>query len=230
MVETFSQSSFHKLLGLLAPEREAAGEKYENLRQRLIKFFEWRNCEMAEELTDTVFDRVMQKIAEGEQINNVTGFSATVAQFVFKEYLRRNERQNQLIEGAPEIQNIKASEPVETDENSSVRLICFDKCLKEFSDENRKFIIAYYDTDERTMINSRKKLAEEMKVSLNTLLIKACRLKAKLEDCTLSCSSSRQFYVEKFSNIRTFNFIGILGSRSGNRTAGLWQNYRKKLY
>ena len=190
MLETISPSSFDKFLALLDADRDQAGEKYENLRQRLMKFFEWRNCEMSEELADTVFDRVMRKIAEGEQIQNVTAYSATIAQFVFKEFLRSNQRQNQLIEDAPEVQNLKAIEANEEDESSSLRLNCFDKCLKELSDENRKFIIGYYDTDEKTMINSRKKLAEEMRASLNTLRIKACRLKAKLEDCTRECCHS----------------------------------------
>lgn len=187
MTEIFSQNSFDTFLELLDADREQAGEKYENLRQRLIKFFEWRNCEMAEELADTVFDRVMRKIAEGEQVQNVTAYSATIAQFVFKEYLRTNQRQNQLIEDAPEVQNLRTKESNNKDESSNLRQNCFDKCLKEFSAENRKFIIAYYDTDEKTMINSRKKLAEEMNSNLNTLRIKACRLKAKLENCTFEC-------------------------------------------
>jgi hypothetical protein len=62
--------------------------------------------------------------------------------------------------------------------------------LAEFDAENRKFIIAYYTTDEKTMIAARKKLAEEMNSNLNTIRIKACRLKAKLEDCTLECCHS----------------------------------------
>lgn len=187
MTETFSPSSFDKFLDLLASDREQAGEKYENLRQRLIKFFEWRNCEMPEELTDIVFDRVLRKIAEGEEIQNVTAFSAKVAQFVFKEYLRSNERQNQLIEDAPEIQNIKAKETIIEDGATDLRQTCFDKCLAQFSQEDRKFIIAYYDTDEKTMIASRKRLAEQLGTNLNTIRVRACRLKSKLENCTLEC-------------------------------------------
>jgi DNA-directed RNA polymerase specialized sigma24 family protein len=184
--QTPTQINFDKFLVLLDADREQAGVKYENLRQRLIKFFEWRNCEMPEELTDIVFDRVLKKIDEGEQIQQVTAYSATIAQFVFKEYLRSNERQNQLIEDAPEVLNIKVQEPFAND-FTLTRQNCFDKCLSEFDAENRKFIIAYYDTDEKTMINSRKKLAEEMSSSLNTIRIKACRLKAKLENCTKEC-------------------------------------------
>lgn len=55
------------------------------MRARLIKFFEWRNCESADELTDEVFDRVVKKIASGEQIQNINAYAATVAQFVCKE-------------------------------------------------------------------------------------------------------------------------------------------------
>lgn len=187
MEEILSQNSFDKLLSLFASDRDEAGANYEKLRMRLVKFFEWRNCEMSEELTDVVFDRVLRKITEGEEIQNVTAYSATIAQFVFKEYLRSNERQNQLIEDAPEVQNLKAKEIISGDDAIDPRQNCFDKCLAEFSEENRKFIIAYYDTDEKTMIASRKRLAQELETNLNTLRIRACRLKSKLEDCTLKC-------------------------------------------
>ena len=39
---------------------------------------------------------------------------------------------------------------------------CLEKCLDEFSDENRRLIVAYYDTNERTMIEARKRLADKM--------------------------------------------------------------------
>lgn len=84
MKKIITQTGFDKLLATLDADREAAGAKYESLRRRLIKFFEWRNCETAEELTDTVFDRVIKKIAEGEEIQNVGAYSATVAQFFLK--------------------------------------------------------------------------------------------------------------------------------------------------
>ena len=105
MAEILTQTGFDKLLATLDADREQAGAKYESLRARLIKFFEWRNCESAEELTDTVFDRVMKKIAAGEQIQNIEAYAATVAQFVFKEDYRRRERLFESIEDAPEIAN-----------------------------------------------------------------------------------------------------------------------------
>lgn len=188
MAEILTQTGFDKLLATLDADREQAGAKYESLRLRLIKFFEWRNCESAEELTDTVFDRVIGKITEGEQIQNIAAYSATVAQFVFKEDCRRRERFFQSIEDSPEAEiSAQANEFVKDAEIEDARMNCLEKCLAESSDENRRLVIAYYDTDERTMIATRKSLADKMEISLNVLRIRVCRLKAKLENCTRDC-------------------------------------------
>ena len=188
MAEILTQTGFDQLLATLDADREQAGAKYESLRARLIRFFEWRNCEMADELTDAVFDRVIKKIVDGEQIQNIAAYSATVAQFVFKEDCRRRERLFESIEDAPEAQiAAQANGSVEESETEDKRMNCLEKCLAEFSVENRRLVIAYYDTDERTMIATRKRLADEIKISLNVLRIRVCRLKAKLENCTREC-------------------------------------------
>ena len=188
MDNVLTQTGFDKLLATLDADREQAGAKYESLRVRLVKFFEWRNCESAEELTDTVFDRLVKKIQAGEQIQNINAYAATVAQFVFKEDCRRATRLFQTIEDNPAIENLTATGKLaETDETDDARFDCLEKCLTEFSDENRRLITAYYDTDEQTMIATRKRLADSLEVSLNTLRIRVCRLKAKLEVCTKDC-------------------------------------------
>ncbi len=183
MANGIDQTGFDKLLLLLDANRETAGAKYESLRLRLVKYFEWRNCETAEDLADTVFDRVIKKLSEGEEIQNVNAYSTTVAQFVFLEFSRSRAHFAENIEDNPNI----AAQEIETDEQGENRLVCLDKCLAEFSDENRKLIIAYYDTDERTMIAARKRLCDSMNISLNTLRIRVCRLKSKLEICTFDC-------------------------------------------
>jgi DNA-directed RNA polymerase specialized sigma24 family protein len=183
-----TQTEFDKFLALLDDDREQAGVKYERLRVRLVKFFEWRNCETPEELTDTVFDRVTKKITAGEQIQNINVYAVAVAQFVFKEDCRKRTHLFHSIEDNPGMENlIVANSPAELNETDDLRLDCLDRCLAEFSDEQRRLVTAYYDTDERTMIAMRKRLAEASGISLNTLRIRVCRLKAKLEDCTKNC-------------------------------------------
>jgi hypothetical protein len=80
--------SFAKLLAILAPSPESAGEKYEQLRRQLIKFFEWRGSHISDQLADETLNRLARKIDEGEQIEkNVTAFSFGIARFVFLETL-----------------------------------------------------------------------------------------------------------------------------------------------
>ena len=197
MADGIIQTGFDKLLFLLDEDRETAGARYESLRVRLVKYFEWRNCERAEELADTVFDRVIKKLSEGEEIKNINAYSATVAQFVFKEFSRSAEHFAENIDDEPHLQIASKSDEInEDDEKNEQRLKCLDKCLAEFSDENRRLIIAYYDTDEKTMIAARKRLCDSMNISLNTLRIRVCRLKSKLENCTFDCCrKSSEFHL-----------------------------------
>ena len=42
-----TQQAFDRLLACFDSDRERAGEKYENLHCKLVKFFEWRACAVA---------------------------------------------------------------------------------------------------------------------------------------------------------------------------------------
>jgi DNA-directed RNA polymerase specialized sigma24 family protein len=187
VADSFLQTDFDKFLELLDANRETAGVKYEALRVRLIKFFEWRGCETAEELADTVFDRIQRKIAEGERIQNINAYSVGVAQFVFKENLRNPARQSESLEENPNVQNFAEKSGTPDDRSENLRFDCLEKCLSAMDLETRKLLIAYHDADDRTMIPARRRIAESLEISLNTLRIRVCRLKSKLENCVLDC-------------------------------------------
>jgi DNA-directed RNA polymerase specialized sigma24 family protein len=186
--DLLTQTAFDKLLALLDADRERAGARYEALRARLIKFFEWRDCDDPEELADAVFDRVTKKIEAGESVRNVEAYAATVAQFVLKEDARSPSRRSQSIEDNPRLENqLAAGGAAAPDETDEVRLACLDECLAELSAEQRRLVTAYYDTDERTMIEARRRLAAAEGISPNSLRIRVCRLKARLEECAKEC-------------------------------------------
>lgn len=188
MENVLTQAGFDKLLATLDADREQAGAKYELLRRRLVKFFEWRNSETPEDLADTVFDRLIKKITAGEQIQNINAYSTSVAQLVLKEDYRRSGRLAQTTDDDPQIESLVAAARFsEPDDYADVRLDCLEKCLVKLGPASEHLVRAYYDTDERTMIATRKRLADSSDVSLNTLRIRVCRLKAKLEDCTIDC-------------------------------------------
>jgi hypothetical protein len=72
----------------LSPDREEAGRKYEVLRTRLVRFFEWRGCNLPDVRTDQTIDRVIRKINEGQVISNLTPYFLTVARLVAGRHCR----------------------------------------------------------------------------------------------------------------------------------------------
>jgi hypothetical protein len=47
---------------------EIAGQKYEQIRRKLVRFFEWRACSGADELADATIDRVIRGLVEEKEI------------------------------------------------------------------------------------------------------------------------------------------------------------------
>src|SRR5262245_45392253 len=91
--------AFATFLTLLSPDPELAGEKYEELRRQLIKFFEWRCSFLADQLADETLNRVVRKIQEGEKVEkNILALCLGIARFVFKEYLRHPENRRVEVE------------------------------------------------------------------------------------------------------------------------------------
>jgi hypothetical protein len=58
MEARLTANAFAKLLDCLSADRERAGEKYEDLRRTLIRFFEWRGAPFPEEHADETFNRI----------------------------------------------------------------------------------------------------------------------------------------------------------------------------
>lgn len=178
---------FDEFLKTLDADRDEASEKYLRLRERLERFFEWRNCENIEDLTDIVFDRTAKKIVEGEKLLNVEAYCVSVAKFVLLENRREVFRTEELDETSSKV---IANGPGNEKDLSDIRFKCLDSCLGQFPLDDRKLIIGYFDTNETTMISTRKSLAESLGITLNSLRIRVCRLKSKLESCTKQCCES----------------------------------------
>jgi len=185
MDDSSLQGKFDAMLRLFDADRDAAAIKYEALRTRLIAFFEWRGCVNAEDLSDICFDRLQNKGFSGEDIENPNAYTATIAQFVYREYLRSPDYRSGSFDD--ENETIPEPETVVYEEPDDADLVCLDDCLNDLSPNDRQLIIEYYNTDERTMIASRKRMADAMSCTLNTLRIKVCRMKSKLEVCVRDC-------------------------------------------
>src|ERR1700704_1461891 len=127
MAAALSAETFTKLLVSLDPDRERAGEKYEDLRRTLIRFFEWRGAPFPEEQTDESFNRVARKLGEGIEIKNIGGYCYEVARLVLYEALKGPDRKHDSLE-AMNVE-VAAAEAGNAAEEKEMRLGCLDHCL-----------------------------------------------------------------------------------------------------
>lgn len=169
------------LLNAFDSDPDEAGKKYAQLRERLNRFFEWNGVEEADELADEALDRLARRIAnttsDADAINNPTQFVGGIARLLVRENWRKRQRTERTF---ATLGRTVADGSEDTEENEE-RTACLDTCLKELSAENRSLICRYYGADGLTLIESRKKLADELAMSLNALRNRAMRLRIELE-------------------------------------------------
>jgi RNA polymerase sigma factor (sigma-70 family) len=179
---TLTAEAFAKLLACLDPHPDRAGEKYETIRQTLVKFFDWRGAHFPEDCADETLNRVTRKIDEGETIKDVPTYCHGVARMVFLETLKSPDRRRTDFEELPPLA-IAAPEP----EDPDPRQECFHRCLHALPEDSRRLILQYYQDEKRTKINNRQALAERLGIPLNALRNRAQRVRDKLENCVQQC-------------------------------------------
>lgn len=193
-MQDIQKKDFDFLLDWLDSNKNEAGLKYENIRQKLLKFFEWRGCFAAEECTDQTFDRVMSKISNGEEIRtkNQYLYFLGVARNVLLEHLKAQKKKSASIdEVSPSQMPSVDPEEVENEqfreEMWQKRLGCMKRCLQALPEDKRVMITGYYQGERRTKIENRQKLAQWLQLSENALRIRTHRIRDELETCIKDC-------------------------------------------
>jgi len=182
---TLTTEAFDNLLAVFHPHRDSAAQKYLEVRTNLVRFFEWRGCPFPEDHADETFNRVARKIAAGEDIQKPAGYVMGVARLLVLEIIKSLSRQR---EALGEYQH-SHSELADVPESES-RIECLQKCLQQLSSDNRELIIQYYQGDKREKIENRRKLGERLGVAINTLRMRAQRLRERLQGCVEECVSA----------------------------------------
>jgi DNA-directed RNA polymerase specialized sigma24 family protein len=174
---------FEALLAQLGPDRNQAGERYETIRRKLVRLFEWRGCTTPEDLTDETFNRVARRMAEGIELksNDPYGYFCGVAHLVYKEVLRRALREHRALESGDWLPAGDADD----EEPMDRRLECLRRCLDGLPREQRDLVLRYHQGQNH--IHSRQALASELRIPLNALRIRVHRVRRKLEDCVDAC-------------------------------------------
>lgn len=177
--------AFTKLLDRLDVNREQAGEKYEDLRRILTRFFEWRGAPFPEEHTDATFNRVARKLDEGVKIENIGGYCYQVARLVCLESFKGQDSRGASLETA-HLETVAAATTNEGEEKER-RLACLDDCLHGLPAESHELVLEYYQDEKRERIDRRKVLAARLGLRRDALANRAQRLRDKLEQCVYGC-------------------------------------------
>src|SRR5216683_127768 len=87
------QTAFRQFLQWLDEGVDSGGEKYLEMRRRLVSYFDRKNCLSPDELADETLNRIARRLEEQGAITDVAParYCYIVAKFVFLEYLRRAE-------------------------------------------------------------------------------------------------------------------------------------------
>ena len=187
------EAAFHRLLEWLDQGAESNGERYVEIRERLVSYFGRRNCPAPDDLADETLNRVARRLEEQVAIDDVgpAHYCYIVARFVLLESLRERARE------AASLNDIRAGlqSTDRPDEGAAERertMECLERCLAASSAAERELIREYYRTDEGAAKVQRKRLAERLALTPNSLAIRAWRLRHRLERCVRECRKRRQ--------------------------------------
>ena len=193
-------AAFDRILAELDPDRERAGERYEFIRQKLMKFFQWRGCPAPEDYTDRTIDRVARRLEEGAEVQGRDPylFFHGTAINVLREHWKESERHgvDALDDLAPS--KTPAEDPLEMRTRQEerldheVKLECLNECVRSLPSEQIEMIQQYHQHDGGAKIEQRKKLAAQLNIPLNALRIRTYRIRQELEACILNCTRRLQ--------------------------------------
>ena len=157
----------------VAPDRDRGAQRYEKIRDRIIRIYRTRGCERADEVADESLERFARKAKKLRQTykGDPALYIYAIAKRVHQEILRK------------ESQTI--TPPPERDDTGEVELrhAWLEHCLQLLKPESRDLILRFYYGEKREKIENRKTLAAELGITPRALSLRALHIRQKLFDC-----------------------------------------------
>lgn len=177
-----SAEAFRRFLAWLDEGADSDGERYLEMRRRLVAYFDRKRCSSPHDLADETLTRVARRLEEEGAITDAVPaqYCYIVARYVFLEHLRSVGRRAEF--DGPALAS--PADPLAVDERP---FACLDRCLDALASEDRSLILAYYASNEGNRIEARRTLARQRGLTSNALSIRACRVRARLEACVREC-------------------------------------------
>ena len=172
--------AFEQFLGWLGPDPEAAGQKYESIRHRLITMFRARRCLFAEDLADVTIERVAHKLDDLS-----TRFTGDPARYFFGVAKKIYLEHQQAISAAARLRS-EFSPPAQTDDDElEDRLKQLDEALATIPSSDRELILGYYTGTGPNKISHRRALAEQIGIRPNALRLRVFRIRKEIKNYML---------------------------------------------
>ena len=193
---TLTPHALDLLLNWLDENAESDGQRYLEMRRRLVAYFDRKGCASPDELADETLNRVARRLEEESDIESGTParYCYITARFVFMEYLREKQKQT-FVSDEMQRRSAPRHQPAASmndDQGGKEGLLdCLGQCMEKLPSKNREMILRYYSGKERVKIENRRALADELGVTMNALSIRACRVRDKLEICVKECASGK---------------------------------------
>ena len=192
------KAAFDRLLAWLDEGTDSRGERYLQMRGRLAEYFGRRNCRSPEDLADETLNRVARRLEETGSIDDVVAarYCYIVAKFVFLESLRGPGRMELVAESAEAVAAQAADEGAENERTFT----CLEQCLQSCSASDRELILGYYGTSNGSAREKRRQLALRLGITANSLAIRACRIRSRLEGCVRACVAAATYRQDSVSS------------------------------
>jgi len=172
---------FKELLNLLHPDEAQAAVEYQNLHQRLARFFDWNNVQDPMALADEALDRLAKRAAEPDSnkgVHNVSAFALGIARHLLQEEVRRQLKMGEISRHWRAMESARTQEP-----EAEALEDALHQCLGKMQPERQRLIEAYYNYGSNDKIKLHQQLAEAEGLSLNALRNRALRARHELEAC-----------------------------------------------
>lgn len=189
MAWSLTADAFAALLERLDADRARAGEKYEDLRRMLLRFFEWRGATFCDERADETLNRLARKLDEGTAVQDVRAYAMQIARLVLLETFKGHDARRADWDEL-KVEPAAAPHGAET-AAAEIYAQCLERCLAQLPADTRALLLAYYQAENRPHIQQRAALAARLGLHRAALANRVQRWRDKLAACVLRCARQK---------------------------------------
>lgn len=181
-----TKEQFDGLMTWLGSSAEDPGDKYETIRQSLVKLFVWNGCWDAEDLADETIDRVMRKVPE--LVIDYSGDPALYFYGVARILLKERRRQRTVGSDPQSLESRVTTRHQQTEADEINRKFkCLEECIGKLPADSRELILDYYQEEKRAKIDFRRQIAERMGTDVENLRVRVFRIRGSIYKCMEKC-------------------------------------------